>query len=134
MSLTFDAVSHCYGTTQVVDTVSLTAHAGQIHCLLGPSGSGKSTLLRLAAGLEPIQSGRLLLDGAVLADARTNPPPERRPIGLVFQDHVLYPHKTVAENVAFGLHALPRADRARRVDEQLDAVGLRDLRTATRIR
>ena len=105
----------------------LTVGDGEIVCLLGPSGSGKSTLLRLAAGLEEVQQGELLLDGKPLATAGHNPPPEARPIGLVFQDHVLFPHCTVGDNVGFGLTHLSASERAERVRTALSSVGLEAL-------
>ena len=111
MSLVFQGVSHRFGAEQVLRDVLLEARAGEITCLLGASGSGKSTLLRLAAGLEPLQAGRILLDGETLAEPGKGPPPERRPVGLVFQDHVLFPHKTVRQNVEFGLRRLPGRER-----------------------
>ncbi len=127
MSLTFRAVSHSYGSLIAVDNVDLEANSGEILCLLGPSGSGKTTLLRLAAGLEPVQSGALWLDGRLLAEPGNNPPPEKRSIGLVFQDHVLYPHRSVAQNVAFGLHKRSAAEQREIVAERLLAVGLSEL-------
>jgi len=127
MSLTFRDVSHSYGSIVAVDGVNLEAGSGEILCLLGPSGSGKTTLLRLAAGLEAVQSGELLLDGEVLAAPGLNPPPEKRSIGLVFQDHVLYPHRTVAQNVAFGLHGRPAVEQREIVAARLKSVGLQEL-------
>ncbi len=124
MALEFCNVSHRYVRQQVLRQVSLRAQAAEITCLLGPSGSGKSTLLRLAAGLERLQSGSIRLDGEVLAEPGREPPPERRPVGLVFQDHVLFPHKTVRENIAFGLRALAADERARVVERCLLDVGL----------
>ncbi|MEL7446643.1 MAG: ABC transporter ATP-binding protein [Pseudomonadota bacterium] len=103
MSLEFRHIAHAYGENRALDNISLTAPTGEITCLLGSSGCGKSTLLNLAAGLLPVQEGSIYLGGAMLADARTNPPPEDRPVGLVFQDGALFPHLTVARNVAFGL-------------------------------
>ncbi len=126
MSLTFENISHKYADTQVLNDLSLTAAAGEITCLLGPSGGGKSTLLRLAAGLEAVQSGVIRLDGEVLASAGRNPPPEKRPIGLMFQENALFPHMTVADNIAFGLTGLTRPQQQQRVNTLLDMVGLSD--------
>ena len=127
MGLEFDQVSHRYGDDSVLDEVTFTARAGEITCLLGPSGSGKSTLLRLAAGLERLQSGTIRLDGEILGEPGREPPPERRPVGLVFQDHVLFPHMTVRANVEFGLRALPGEQRRRVADECMASVGLAEL-------
>lgn len=127
MSLTFHNLSHSYGQTQVLQDISFTANEGEILCLLGPSGGGKSTLLRLAAGLERLQAGRIDLDGHLLAKPGVEPPPEARPIGLVFQDHVLFPHLTVAENLRFGLQNQSRKERVNSVADlltRMDLVGL----------
>lgn len=124
MALQFDQVSHRYREDPVLRDVTLSARAGEITCLLGPSGSGKSTLLRLAAGLEPLQSGKILLDDEMLAEPGREPPPERRPIGLVFQDHVLFPHMTVRANVEFGLRPMGSSERRRIAEACLVSVGL----------
>ncbi len=105
---------------RALEDVSFTAPAGEITCLLGASGCGKSTLLGLAAGLLAVQQGEIALGGEVLADARRSPPPEARPVGLVFQDGALFPHMTLGQNVAFGL---PRARRGE-ADGWLARVGL----------
>ena len=124
MGLEYDDLRHRYGERDVLRGVSFAAPAGEVTCLLGPSGSGKSTLLRLAAGLERVQGGAIRLDGAVLCDSRRQPPPERRPVGLVFQDNVLFPHMTARENVAFGLRHLPAQSRQETAARQLASVGL----------
>ena len=126
MSLEFREVSHRYGRDGVLDGITFTAKPGEITCLLGVSGSGKSTLLRVAAGLERIQAGEIRLDGEVLSRPGMDPAPERRRIGFVFQEHVLFPHKTALDNVAFGLHALDSRQRRIVAQESLDAVGLRE--------
>ena len=127
MALEFCQVGHRYGRKPVLRDVSLAAAAGEVTCVLGPSGSGKSTLLRLAAGLEPLQAGSIHLDGEVLAQPGRTPPPEARSVGLVFQDHALFPHRTVGQNVAFGLAGLGSARRRDVVRRQLEAVALADL-------
>ena len=124
MSLEFQGVSHRYGRDQVLDGITFTAMPGEITCLLGASGSGKTTLLRLAAGLDNIQAGEIRLDGESLSRPGSNVPPERRPIGLVFQEQVLFPHKTALENVAFGLRELDSPQRRTVARSNLDAVGL----------
>ena len=108
----------------VVDDASLTLDAGRIGCLLGPSGGGKSTLLRAIAGFEPVRAGRILIGDRVVASASVNVPPERRSVGLMFQEYALFPHLTAAQNVGFGLRAWPRAERDARVQALLELVGL----------
>ncbi len=104
--------------------VSLGLAAGEIGVLIGPSGCGKTTLLRAVAGLEPVAGGEIRLSGAVVGSAGRSVPPEERRIGMVFQDYALFPHLSVGRNVAFGIHRLPRAEQAARVDEVLRLVGL----------
>jgi iron(III) transport system ATP-binding protein len=120
LSLEFRHIAHAYGAVRALEEISFTAPAGEITCLLGASGCGKSTLLGLAAGLLRVQQGEVLLGGEVLADAARHPAPEARPVGLVFQDGALFPHMTLAANVAFGM---PRAERAQ-ADAWLARVGL----------
>ena len=106
----------------VVDDVSLTIEPGQVTCLLGPSGCGKSTTLRIIAGVDMQDEGTIHVDGRLVCDTVFRVPPERRHIGLMFQDFALFPHLSVAENVAFGL---PRGSDTRgRVDALLERVSL----------
>ncbi len=107
-----------------VDDVSFGLRAGDIGVLIGPSGCGKTTLLRAVAGLEPAADGEIRLSGQVVGSAALNVPPEQRRIGMVFQDYALFPHLDVAHNVGFGIHHLPRAERAARVAQVLALVGL----------
>lgn len=123
-SLRFENIAHGYDHRDVIRDISLTAHPGDVLCLLGPSGSGKSTLLRIAAGLEIPRSGRLLIDDLEVSGPSVFLPPEQRGIGLMFQDFALFPHMTVAANVAFGLSRIARAERQRVVEEALERVGL----------
>jgi len=109
-----------YGPVQAVDGASFDLAAGQVTCLLGRSGCGKSTLLRVIAGLERADRGRIAAGDAVLADGTTHLPPEKRGIGLVFQDYALFPHLDVTRNVGFGLAHLTKSDRATRVAALLD--------------
>ncbi len=127
MTITFRGISHQFGNHPALSNIDLDVADGEIVCILGPSGSGKSTLLRIAAGLEPVQQGAIFLGDQLLADAVTNPPPEQRPIGLVFQDHVLFPHQTVEENIAFGLHNQSKAQRKAMLEQQLASVDLADM-------
>jgi iron(III) transport system ATP-binding protein len=120
LSLQFRHIAHAYGRVQALEDISFTAPSGEITCLLGASGCGKSTLLGLAAGMLRVQQGEIALGDAVLADVQRNPPPETRPVGLVFQDGALFPHMNLTDNVGFGL---PKARRGE-VAEWLARVGL----------
>jgi ABC-type Fe3+/spermidine/putrescine transport system ATPase subunit len=121
-----------YGAVRAVDGVDLTVREGEIVALLGPSGCGKTTLLRAVAGFEPAHRGEVLIDGEVVESERTHVPPHRRPVGLVFQDYALFPHRTVAANVAYGLGRHPlgvggNRAHAERVRELLAMAGLEGL-------
>jgi iron(III) transport system ATP-binding protein len=113
-----------YGDTAVVHDVSLHLRRGEIGCLLGASGCGKTTLLRAIGGFEPLRAGQIVLGGRTVATPAQQLPPRARGIGMVFQDHALFPHLDVAGNVAFGLRDRPKAERAARVEELLALVGL----------
>jgi iron(III) transport system ATP-binding protein len=123
-ALVLDRVTKRYGAVVGASALELTAGPGELVTLIGPSGCGKSTTLRLIAGLERPDEGTIRIAGEVVADGRRFQEPERRRVGLVFQDHALFPHLTVAKNVAFGLDGLPRAARRARVGEVLDLVRL----------
>ncbi|MCF7700412.1 ABC transporter ATP-binding protein [Loktanella sp. M215] len=112
-----------FGDHTVVDDVSLSVMPGQVTCLLGPSGCGKSTTLRMIAGVEDPDAGRIDVDGRTLWQNGQSVPPEQRSIGLMFQDFALFPHLSVAQNVAFGLKLDRTAARAR-VADLLDKVGM----------
>ncbi|MFD9584531.1 MULTISPECIES: ABC transporter ATP-binding protein [unclassified Streptomyces] len=111
-----------FGGRAVLDAVDLDVAEHEIVCVLGPSGSGKSTLLRTVAGLQPLDAGSVTLDGRDQAAV----PAHRRGVGLMFQDHQLFPQRDVGGNVAFGLrmHGAPKTEQAERVAELLDLVGL----------
>ncbi|WP_422016082.1 ABC transporter ATP-binding protein [Reyranella sp.] len=115
-------VNLSYGATHVLKDVALSIRPGEFFAFLGPSGCGKTTLLRLIAGFAQAQTGKVLLDGQDVAPL----PPWKRDVGMVFQSYALWPHMTVAKNVAFGLEErrLPRAEIDRRVSQALDLVGL----------
>jgi iron(III) transport system ATP-binding protein len=108
----------------VLRQVSFSLAAGQIGCVLGPSGCGKTTLMRAIAGFEPLNSGRILLDNMEVSSAQYCLPPERRNIGMVFQDFALFPHLNVADNISFGLNKWSSQDQLSRVQELLAMVGL----------
>jgi putrescine transport system ATP-binding protein len=117
-------VTKRFGDFVAVNNVSLKIYQHEIFCLLGGSGCGKTTLLRMLAGFEPPTSGRILIDGKDMADT----PPYERPTNMMFQSYALFPHMTVAKNVAFGLEQekLPKGEIASRVDEILEIVKMRE--------
>jgi len=132
-----DAALRCAGLVKryagpiVVDRLDLTANTGEVVALLGPSGCGKTTTLRLIAGFEELDAGTVEVGGRTVAIAgRTSEPPERRRVGMVFQDYALFPHLSVARNIAFGLPRWSdggrRGARDERVAAALNLVGLRD--------
>ena len=116
-----------YNGNAIVEQLSFTLAAGQIACLLGASGSGKTTVLRAIAGFEPVRAGEIVLAGDCISSANTHRPAHLRRIGMVFQDHALFPHLTVAENIGFGLQEQSRAARQQIIAEMLALVGLNDL-------
>jgi iron(III) transport system ATP-binding protein len=122
--LSFDRVTHRYGDVTAVRDVSLDIEPGEIMCLLGRSGCGKTTLLRLAAGVEEPLEGRILINDRVVSEGSSYLPPERRGVGLMFQDFALFPHLTNLANVMFGLKSLPRPEAEREAMRALDRVGL----------
>ena len=122
--LELHGLSLAFGRHTIVHDVSFSLARGAIGCLLGPSGCGKTSVLRCIAGFETPAAGHIVLGGETVASATASVPPERRNIGMVFQDYALFPHLTVAENVAFGLRRLPRSERSPRVERLLRTVGL----------
>ena len=122
--LTLEDVSRRYGEVLALDGVSIDIAPSEVLCLLGPSGCGKSTLLRVAAGIERPSSGRILLDGQEVAGPDNFVPPEKRGIGLMFQDFALFPHLSLLDNVAFGLKSLTRTEAKREARAALERVGL----------
>ncbi len=123
-ALVLDHVSHAFDGVLAVDDLSLTLKTGDVVCLLGPSGCGKTTALRVAAGLETLQQGRVMIANEVVAEGGRITPPEERSVGLVFQDYALFPHLTVAANVAFGLKGLSGSEKQARIEEALGRVGM----------
>ena len=120
--ISFRNISKRWGSTVAVDNVSLDIMPGEFFALLGPSGCGKATLLRMLAGLEVPTEGHILIDGQDMADI----PPNKRAVNMVFQSYAVFPHMTVADNVAYGLKIdrVPQPERDRRVREALDLVQL----------
>jgi iron(III) transport system ATP-binding protein len=107
--------------------ISFSAREGEILCLLGPSGCGKTTILRAIAGFEPVRSGEIFLSGRRVSSSSEMIPTEERRVGMVFQEYALFPHLRVADNIAFGLHHLSRAERTHQVQEMLRLTGLEGL-------
>ena len=122
--LSLENLSLAYGDKTVVTEATFSLELGEIGCLLGPSGCGKSTLLRGVAGFERPVGGVISMDGRVLSTPASVVDPERRHIGMVFQDFALFPHLDVAGNIAFGLRELNRKEQNRRVEELLELFGL----------
>lgn len=120
--ITFENVTKRFGKMIAVDNVNLTIHEGEFFALLGPSGCGKTTLLRMLGGFETPTEGRILIDGEDVV----NTPPNKRPVNMVFQSYAVFPHMTVADNVAYGLKVdrVSPAERSRRVEEALALVQL----------
>ena len=120
--VTIDRIDKRFGDVIAVDSVSLDIQPNEFFALLGPSGCGKTTLLRMIAGFEQPSAGRLLIDGEDMDRVQ----PNRRPVNMVFQSYAVFPHMTVADNVAYGLvvTGVPKAEIAPRVDEALAMVRL----------
>ena len=125
--LELENISIGFDGLPVVRQVSLRLEQGDIGCLLGPSGCGKTTLLRAIAGFEPLHNGRIALQGKTVSSERVMVAPERRRVGMVFQDFALFPHLSIADNIGFGLRGRPAGDRKQRVAELLKLVGLEGL-------
>jgi iron(III) transport system ATP-binding protein len=126
MWLELQDVARHFGARAAVNGLTLRLPKGSIGCLLGPSGSGKTTALRCIAGFEQVDAGSIHAHGRVLSTPSFTEPPEHRQFGMVFQDYALFPHLSVLDNVAFGLHRLGRAVRRRQAAEMLATVGLSD--------
>jgi iron(III) transport system ATP-binding protein len=124
--LTLEGLTKAYGAHRALDDVTLHVGDGEFVAILGPSGCGKTTLLRQVAGFDRPDAGRILIGDAVVSSTGRHVPPERRRIGIVFQSYALWPHMSVAENVAYGLSVAGVKDpeRARRVDAALALVEL----------
>ena len=117
-------VTKRYGAVAAVDDLSFALQPGEILSILGPSGSGKTTVLRLIAGFESPDRGEIRIQGRVVSGPAVHVPPNRRNVGMVFQEYALFPHLTVAQNVSFGLRRMSRQERERRLAEVLGLVRL----------
>lgn len=126
IALSLDNISVTYSgsTRPILNGFSMTVRRGEIACLLGASGCGKTTALRAIAGFEYISGGEIHLIRRCVAGPQLHQPPEKRNVGMVFQDYALFPHLTAAQNIAFGLRKLPREERQARVDTLLTLVEL----------
>ena len=118
-NLTF---SYSGAKENIVDLPSFKVDQGDIMGIIGKSGSGKSTLLRLIAGLDTPKSGKISLDRQIIFSDKINLPPEKRKIGMIFQDYGLFPHLTVEENISFGIHHWSKEERKKRIDEMLGLI------------
>jgi iron(III) transport system ATP-binding protein len=127
MLLEVENLRHAYGEQEVVRGLTFALPRGVIGCLLGPSGCGKTTVLRCIAGFEAVQEGEIRLNGKVVSRPGAALPPEKRRIGMVFQDYALFPHLRIADNIAFGLHRATPAERAARLRELAELVGLAEV-------
>jgi iron(III) transport system ATP-binding protein len=122
------SVSCAYASNRpAIKDISFSIREGEILCLLGPSGCGKTTVLRAIAGFEPVRSGQIFLSDRLVSSSTETIPTEDRRVGMVFQEYALFPHLRVADNIAFGLHRLSRAERTCRVQEMLRLTGLEGL-------
>src|SRR5262245_42125106 len=128
MSLEIRALVRHFGACAAVDGLDLSLPQGAIGCLLGPSGCGKTTALRCVAGFEPVDRGWIRAHDRLLAEPGHALPPSERQVGMVFQDYALFPHLTVLQTVACGLHRLTQSVRIRRAEEMLATVRLADYR------
>ncbi|TBR43516.1 ABC transporter ATP-binding protein [Marinomonas agarivorans] len=122
--LSVQEVSVSYGNTTIVKDINFTLKMGEIGCFLGPSGCGKSTLLRAIAGFENLSQGRIVLDSEMLSTSNAVVAPEKRCMGMVFQDIALFPHLTVRENIEFGIRSWSKKQKQERVSYLLGLVNL----------
>jgi len=122
--LKVDNIACQYDDEKIFDSLSFHVNRGEIVSLLGPSGCGKTTALRAIAGFEPITRGFIRLNGNIVSQENASVPPEKRHIGMVFQDYALFPHLNVMENIAFGLRQYSKTAQREQVDHMIDAVGL----------
>ncbi len=120
-------VAKAFGDKQIIKDFSLILKKGSIGCLLGPSGCGKTTVLRTIAGFEAPCAGEILINNKIVASVNNGLPPEKRRIGMIFQDYALFPHLSVVDNIGFGLKSLVESDKISRITELLELVGLTEV-------
>jgi iron(III) transport system ATP-binding protein len=125
--LTVESLSCAYAEHLIVSDVSFSIKEGEIACLLGPSGCGKTTLLRALAGFNTVAAGSIVMQGREVSSVAATLPPEKRQMGMVFQDYALFPHLSVADNIAFGLKSKNRTERNAIILSMLELVRLPDL-------
>ena len=121
------SIHHKFGNNEVLTDVSFEVKPGEVLCLLGPSGSGKSTCLRVISGVERLQEGEVSVDGNIVASSEHHIPPEKRGVGLMFQDYALFPHLTVSQNVAYGIKKFSSLERNKRVERLLNLANINTL-------
>ena len=124
--LSVDSISAAYNKALVIDDISFNLNEGELACLLGPSGCGKTTILRAISGFQNIESGNISLDKNIIATKSINVLPEKRNVGMVFQEHALFPHLTLAKNISFGLHKLSKNEQKKKTRLMLDLIGMSD--------
>ena len=124
--MSFENVGYTVDDQNILSDISLEVSPGKVLCLLGPSGSGKTSLLRIAAGLIENSSGAVKIDGKAVNGPSSFVPPEKRGVGLVFQDYALFPHMTLIQNMEFGLTAFSKADARQQAMRVLSRVGMAD--------
>ncbi|MBX2848377.1 MAG: ABC transporter ATP-binding protein [Acidiferrobacterales bacterium] len=125
--LKVSGISATYDKTPTVKDISFTLAEGELACLLGPSGCGKTTILRTISGFQELTSGSISLNDTVLSSDLVNVLPEKRNVGMVFQEHSLFPHLTLSKNIGFGLQNLNRDQRKNKIEEMLGLIGMLDM-------
>ena len=124
--LKIQGISAAYDKSPTIEDISFNLAEGELACLLGPSGCGKTTILRTISGFQPLTKGSITLDSKILASKQENLLPEKRNVGMVFQEHALFPHLTLAKNIGFGLHKLSREECRKKINTMLELIGMPD--------
>lgn len=125
--LKVQGISAAYDKTPTIEDINFNLAEGELACLLGPSGCGKTTILRTISGFQNLLTGSITLHDKVLASNSVNVLPEKRGVGMVFQEHALFPHLTLKKNIGFGLHRISRDERNKKVSAMLDLIGMSGL-------